>query len=707
MKADSTIYDERYRLVMEGIHENRGEEAFGEPLLSFFKVCSDLLSDLSRILDRALAGGIGKVPLEDLARENHRLYEDILPENYDRSFANPDYIVPLFERAGLPDAKETAGYLSFLYTQIRGLIPYTYEGNTAIFTLHAELYMEIMTMFRLDLNDGAFPGAEAVRHVIYSFESDNCDIIIPENVAEKIDPGRSFLRDIVCGKDLSDERYLYLSGEYVSENERAVSRYLASLTEEDIQGMADTFTEGYRKGFEVAGKPLDKKTSANIRYSLGFERVIRAAVANFEKLHLSSVIYRAGTLALTGGMRRIGFCGASPNRQYGYDHKDDAAIFLDGDLVTRRLEVLEASYRDMKVLANGHAGPAVMETFGEKPFTPRVSKNAVSHTDKTRKLALDYANRASLIVNRYIISEERSFTIIAYPIPEIGKDFEKIFADTVKLNNLPSDRYQKIQQKIIDALDKADHIEVKGRGANTTDLRISLHTLRDPEKETNFENCVADVNIPVGEVFTSPVLKGTSGVLNVTRVFLNGLLYKDLKITFTDGMITDYTCSNYEKEEDNRAFIKDNILFKHDTLPIGEFAIGTNTTAYRMGRDYDIEGLLPILIGEKTGPHFAVGDTCYSHEEDIRTYNPDGKEIIARENEVSARRHKEPEKAYFQCHTDVTIPYEEIGYIRACGPDRQIPIIEDAFFVLPGTEELNEPLKASDKQEVRDGKDRV
>ena len=73
MKADSTIYDELYRLVMEGIQESKGEEAFGEPLLSFFKVCSELLSDLSLILDRALAGSIGKVPLEDLARENRRL----------------------------------------------------------------------------------------------------------------------------------------------------------------------------------------------------------------------------------------------------------------------------------------------------------------------------------------------------------------------------------------------------------------------------------------------------------------------------------------------------------------------------------------------------------------------------------------------------------------------------------------------------------
>ena len=39
------------------------------------------------------------------------------------------------------------------------------------------------------------------------------------------------------------------------------------------------------------------------------------------------------------------------------------------------------------------------------------------------------------------------------------------------------------------------------------------------------------------------------------------------------------------------------------------------------------------MIAEKMGPHFAVGDTCYSWAEDTPVYNPDGKEIIARDNE--------------------------------------------------------------------------
>ncbi|MCI6331744.1 MAG: aminopeptidase, partial [Lachnospiraceae bacterium] len=213
-------------------------------------------------------------------------------------------------------------------------------------------------------------------------------------------------------------------------------------------------------------------------------------------------------------------------------------------------------------------------------------------------------------------------------------------------------------------------------------------------KQTGFENCVADVNIPVGEVFTSPVLKGTNGILNVSECYLFGLNYIDLTFEFKDGMVCDYSCKNFESEEENRNYIRENILHNHETLPIGEFAIGTNTTAYRMARDYNIEQKLPILIGEKTGPHFALGDTCYSHEEDVKVYNPDGKEIICRDNEVTAKfRKSNPSKAYFNCHTDITIPYDELAGIYAVREDgSEVAIIEDGLFVLDGVEELNTPL---------------
>ena len=40
---------------------------------------------------------------------------------------------------------------------------------------------------------------------------------------------------------------------------------------------------------------------------------------------------------------------------------------------------------------------------------------------------------------------------------------------------------------------------------------------------------------------------------------------------------------------------------------MGEFMIGTNTTAYVMAKTYDILYQLPILIVEKMGPSFCSG----------------------------------------------------------------------------------------------------
>ena len=307
-------------------------------------------------------------------------------------------------------------------------------------------------------------------------------------------------------------------------------------------------------------------------------------------------------------------------------------------------------------------------------------------------MSVKYDREASEIVNSYIKGEERSFTIIAYPVPQIGSNYEKIFDETVRINTLDYDTYRKIQQRIIDVLDTADYVEVKGCRGNETDIRVKLMEKSSPESQTVFENCLADVNIPLGEVFTSPVLAGTDGVINVSAVYLNDLKFKNLKVSLKDGMVVGYTCDNFDDEQKNRAFFKENVLYNHDTLPIGEFAIGTNTTAYVMANRYDIVYKLPILIVEKMGPHFALGDTCYSRAEDISVFNPDGKEIIARDNEISALRNTQPDKAYFNCHTDITIPYDEIGNITAVAKDgERTDIIVSGRFVLEGCEELNRP----------------
>ena len=673
---------ERYALAIERIGGIAGESGCPEEVQRYFVRMAELVQLADRTWKIVEDGSLRRMSLPELQRLNRELYEDILPEHYGQSYANPDYAV---DRLGESIGRQ----LSFLCAELRGIIPAVFEQNRFDMVIRMELLLEVYQAF-------VSGTPEEIPQMLYWYVSDYYEPETQERTAQMVCPERDFATRIVMDSDLHDLRYLYYYGEYVTDNELRTAMHLNGMPEEKIGLMADTFTEGYRIGFAVGNKDISLKKTVNIRYALGFERMIRRAVQNFDRIGLRPTIYRAGSSIFQGrNVEKNGYFGANPNKQFDYDHREDIALMLDGLLVERRLECQRNAYEKYKEQAAVFGGPAVAEIFGEKPFVPETKPGACRLNDAQQKLSVEYAGRAGLLQNAYIPGEERSFTIIAFPVPDIGEKYEEIFDDIVRINTLDYKLYQGIQQRLIDALDRGSTVRVKGSGGNRTDLTVRLHTLRDPAKETNFENCVADVNIPVGEVFTSPVLAGTEGLLHVTRVFLNGLEYRDLWLLFEDGMVRDYGCANFPTEEENRKYIKDNILFHHDTLPIGEFAIGTNTTAYMTARRYGIEDKMPILIAEKTGPHFAVGDTCYSHTENVRVYNPDGKEIIAKDNEVSLLRDTDVSKAYFQCHTDITIPYDELGELYALTDGgEKIPIIRDGQFVLDGCGELNRAFTA-------------
>ena len=675
------MIEERYELALDRIRLMQTEDTVKEPYRDYFKKMAEFVLMLDELRDELLDGRYQKFTLEELRTWNRRLYQDVLPGQYEKSYANPDYACKMF-------GKESGQILGMLYAELRGAVVYVFEGKTEYLAILYELLIEIYNQFE------DTPDAKTARDIFYWYASDYCDVFLADRIREQILPEESFATDLIMNSDLKDLRYLYQFGEYISENEWKTAEHLNRLPEETIQKMADVYSEGYRIGFVNTGKDLSKKSVVNIRYILGFERVVKKAIENFEKMGLKPVIYRAAVSVLTKRQHyKIGYCGAVANKQYEYDHKDDQAIFMDKKYLERKLEVMQTTYEHYKKEAAGFAGPACIDMFGEEPFEPVAKETVAKLSESQEEMILQYDSRQSQMVNRYIKGEERSFTIIAYPVPEIGEKYEEIFDEIIRINTLDAKVYEKVQQTLIDALDQGEYVHILGTNGNRTDLNVQLHPLNDPAKETIFENCVADVNIPVGEVFTSPVLAGTNGTLHVSEVFLNGLQYLDLEIVFKDGMIERYNCGNFADEAQNKAYIRDNILMRHETLPMGEFAIGTNTTAYRMAKEYQIGAKLPILIAEKTGPHFAVGDTCYSHAEDTAVYNPNGKEIIARDNEKSLLRKEDMSKAYFNCHTDITIPYDELGAITVIRPDGSTAdIIRDGLFRVEGAEELNEPL---------------
>lgn len=664
---------ERYELAYNRIHEISSEKNIPEVYRAYCQETAVLLSSLDQVLVLAEGDGLQAASLEQLKTWNNQFYDPLRDDNYEKFYGNPRSCTEKF-------GEEQGKLMAYFYSRFRDGILDAYNGDRESLLLLMELFLQVYTVLTTEEDQPRW-----LKETLYYYVHDYDEYYTDKGIRRLLDPSIDRLVRIVTDSDLSDEKYLYYYGENITENEIATARYISSLPREKIEKIATTYTEGYRQGFVAAGIDLSKKKTVNIRYNIGFEAVVREAVRQFAGMGLTPII------SMSGNTRPMGVSTTPASKQYIYDHRFDDALTLNHAIVKEKLSHVEEAFETYKELAYTFAGPAVIEIFGEKLFAPETKSESPSYTPEQQKLSVDYRRDYMLIQNRYIREEERSFTIIAFPIPEIGSDFEEIFDETIKINTLDMELYRKVHQAIIDALDQGESVHVTGRGENETDITVMLHELKNPEKETNFENCLADVNIPVGEVFTSPVLKGTNGVLHVTKVYLNQLRYENLRMTFADGMIKDYNCSNYKEDAENRKYIKENVLHNRETLPLGEFAIGTNTTAYRMGRRFGIEAKLPILIAEKTGPHFAVGDTCYSMSEDIVLHNPDGKEIIAKENECSALRKTEIEKAYFNCHTDITIPYDELGDIVVNTRDgKEITIIREGRFVLEGTEILNE-----------------
>lgn len=668
---------ERYDLararIKEIIEESKGLDIYSP----FFRKQSVFVSGLLDLYEDICEKGPieGKSP-EELKKRNDFLYEDIYENNYKTSYVNPNFCFEEFGNIGK--------YFCVLAAEMRGMIPFIFENQADEIVIKLELFLEVYGLVYGCVSEGTELKEEELHDIFYYYVFDYSEDEFVRRIAQQLVYNEDYATRVIEEYDWNEPSSLFAFGEYVGENEIKTLEAVAKLDEETVEIMARTYVDGFVRGFEVSKKDMTKKKTVNIRFRLGFEKVVQRAIELFEEAGLKPVIYRAGSdIFGRYGIYKPGYYGGLANPQFDEDHKEDLALVLDGHLVTRRIEGMISAYEKVTREACEWAGPACMEIFGEESFLPKDCEHAVKYGKDKQSLYNDYRVKSSKVQNDYIKREERSFTIIAWPTPAIGDNYDEILKGIVKVNTLDVELYKNIQQTIIDTLDESEYVHVKGMNGNRTDLKISLYELKDPSKETKFENCLSDVNIPLGEVFTSPVLKGTEGTLHVKKVFLNDLKFTDIELGIKDGKIVSYTCGNYEDEEKNKKFIETNLLFHHETLPMGEFAIGTNTFAYSLADRFNIGDKMPILIAEKMGPHFAFGDTCYSNEESVRVFNPDGKEMMAKENG----------EEYSYCHTDITIPYDELGSL--CAVDKtgeNTPIILEGKFVLEGTKKLNEAL---------------
>ena len=372
------MMEERYNLAVDRIGDIKEERTVDVKFRDYFVKVAEFIHLIDgtkkKIEDHTFDG----MQIEELAAWNKKLYSDILPEHYRESYVNPDYAV-----AQLGEAYGST--LSALYAEIRAAIVYVYEKKTEYLDILFELFIEVYNQFE----EEEMPEPHVLKEILYWYASDYCDVFVADRIHEQVDATQSFAADLILGSDLADLRYLYRFGEYISDSELTTAKYLLSLDETTIQKMADVYTEGYRIGFVNTGKDLSKKKTVNIRYVLGFERVVKKAIENFDKMGLKPIIYRSGVSMLTKRQHlKIGYYGAIANKQYEYDHRNDQALFLDKKFVERKLEVIATTYEHLKEEAGAFAGPACIEMFGEVPFVPEQKETALKLSEKQQELSV-------------------------------------------------------------------------------------------------------------------------------------------------------------------------------------------------------------------------------------------------------------------------------------------------------------------------------
>jgi aminopeptidase len=606
--------------------------------------------------------------LLELQEEFNTLSAEVLPGAYEHSFLNPTYAVSVLG--------EQAGKLLYPFCA-RGLRYREAAFDHAIYRMEAENRLFIGLF---DCIDDAGLDSERALAVIRDAETADSlrDALV--ELRKRHDPAYRRYRDIVEASDLSDLRYLFKYGCTIGDTEIRTAQWLLSCPAETIARLSRQIVSGYVAGFANDNKDLSIKSTALIMFGAGYERLVRQIIRDLKAVNLEALV-AAPT--------------ASPiNKQFEYDHRFADAPYFDRAYAEKVETAHRESREQLRDVLSKFSGRVILMTFGERPLLPEQKTQAWAYSAEQLELLKAHRARLRRIDDLYAPRQETSYTGIAFPGPAVGEHFEEIWTDFARVNLLDSETYERIQKRIIDVLDQAAYIHIRGAGGNTTDLRVRMHALRNPAVETNFLNGGATVNIPVGEVFTSPQLSGTNGILHVRDIYLAGFRYVNLRLTFQDGVTSQCTCDNYPSPAENARYLKENLFSHYDTLPMGEFAIGTNTLAYIVVQKHDLSSVLPVLIAEKTGTHFAIGDPCFARSEDLPVFNPiDRKEVTARGNERTARRREDPDGSYVNYHMDITLPYEDIAFVTAVTPaGRRIDVIRDGRFVAPGTEELNAPL---------------
>lgn len=134
-------------------------------------------------------------------------------------------------------------------------------------------------------------------------------------------------------------------------------------------------------------------------------------------------------------------------------------------------------------------------------------------------------------------------------------------------------------------LANSSEVQLKGEG---TDITLSI-------EGQNWIPCAGDLNIPDGEIFSSPILESVNGHITYAPSVYNGKPFGFVRLEVKDGVVVDF-------DSDNKEGLQAILETDEGSKRFGEFAIGTNPhigePMYDILFDEKIWGSIHLTLGQ-------------------------------------------------------------------------------------------------------------
>ena len=367
-ERNSRYIDERYTLAMGRIRRIGEDDLIPAPFDMYFRETAAFICRLDRVRERLRRRDPADLPAGDLQEENRELYEDILPENYAHSYADPAFAVQCFGEAH-------GRSLCCLSAALRRMIGYVFDGLTEPALLYMELFLEVYNRFE----QVPLPSSRALREILYWFVCDSSEILLSERIRMNAGVTEGAAAEILMKADFRDLNYLYRYGEYITEAEKERARDLNERKEEEIDKTALALVREWKE------RAFAEQRIVKICYPLGCERIVRRAAEMFKEIDVHPVFCRKdpGGISAAAGLWE-GYAGAEANIQYRCDHVEDPAIFLDRRSASRILGAIRHACASLP--SPGAAFPPAVSLLEKSLPAPARKEEALKLSEKQRKI---------------------------------------------------------------------------------------------------------------------------------------------------------------------------------------------------------------------------------------------------------------------------------------------------------------------------------